>query len=686
MKRFIRILSLIFFLLFLSKSFSVVIANTSKPTHTTKNILFLNSYHSGYKWSDDIYDGIRSVLNSGPDKIKLQVEYMDTQRGVDEQYLKLLLDTYKYKFRDKYFDLIISSDDAAFEFLIKHSNELFPETPVVFCGVNYFEQSTIDNHKQFTGVIEGFDISSTIDTAIKFHPYIQNVYYIVDDTTTGNSIMKEFSKSISGYSSNLDFVQLYGENLDEIINKVSFLSKNSIILYLIHFRDNQNNYYEYYEAISMIEQNSSVPIYGVWNFNLGHGIVGGKLTNGFYQGKTAAKIALRILAGEQPNNIPVLTEETTHYEFDFNQLVKHNIPLELLPQDSKIINKSSPFKKQILILHSYNKGLKWTDDLELGIKSKLAESNLNLEFTYEYMDSQRNSDPVYLHHLYELLIRKYKDKQFDLVITTDDVAFNFIKTHHNNVFKGIPSIFCGVNYFEECMLEEHDFLTGVVESYDLRGTLDMALEINPKIKNIIVINDTTITGQSNQKNLDIIIPEYSDRVSFKIWNNLTMAEIQEGVKSLNTEDIILLLSLNRDKSNNSFSYDESISLISENASVPIYGVWDFYLGKGLLGGVLTSGITHGETVGHMAIEILNGKYPSEIVVVTESPNIYMFDYFMLKKFSINIDKLPIGSTIINKPSTIFDYYQDNKKVLLSTASIFFSVMYNSFINIFEGFS
>lgn len=673
MKKYYKMLSLALVLLFINNYSYIDVHAYNSSALETKTVLFINSYHSGYKWSDDIFDGIKSVLNSDYANIKLQVEYMDTQRVVDSQYLQLLLDTYRYKFSDRNFDLIISSDDAAFEFLLKYGDELFPNTPVVFCGVNYFEQQMINTHSLYTGVVEGFDIGATIDTAIKLHPETKTVYYVVDDTTTGVSIMREFSNVIPEYSDRLDFIKLDKENLRKISNSVHSLPQNSIILYLIYFKDNQGNHYDYYEAVSMIEQNCSIPIYGVWNFTLGHGIVGGKLTSGFYQGKTAAEIAIRILNGEHPSNIPVVTEKTTSYEFDFKQLEKHNIPLELLPQNSIVINVAKPSKKQILILNSYNKGLKWTDDLELGIKSKLDSSMDNIEFTYEFMDVQRNTDPVYLQHLYELLIRKYRNKQFDLVISTDDVAFNFVKMYHDKIFRNVPVIFCGVNYFEESMIQNHALFTGVVESYDLKGTIDVALQIHPKVNNIIVINDTTVTGQANRKNLELILPFYEGVVFFEIWDNYNMPEIQEKVKTIKNDSIILLLSFNRDKSNNNFSYDESISMISKNASVPIYGVWDFYLGKGLLGGVLTSGFTHGQTVGDMAISILSGKKPSEIPVVINSPNIYMFDYSVLKKFNLSLKNLPMGSIVINKPNSIIDYYTNNRKVFVSLVSIFTSL-------------
>jgi hypothetical protein len=184
----------------------------------TKTVLFLNSYHAGYKWSDDIYDGIKSALNTGDQPINLQVEYMDTQRSTDSQYLESLFETYQYKFKNRRYDLIIAADDTALAFLLDYGETLFPGTPVVFCGVNYFQPEMLNQHALFTGVIEGFDIGATLDVARSLHPDTETIYYLVDDTKTGQAIMLEFSELIPRYSDQVNFVRLDGASLDEIIN------------------------------------------------------------------------------------------------------------------------------------------------------------------------------------------------------------------------------------------------------------------------------------------------------------------------------------------------------------------------------------------------------------------------------------------------------------------------------------
>ena len=97
-----------------------------------------------------------------------------------------------------------------------------------------------------------------------------------------------------------------------------------------------------------------MPIYGAWDFNLGYGMVGGKLISGFYQGVTAGRIALRVLRGEDPDAIPVVrftADRPNRYMFDYRQLQRFGIPLSALPKDSVIENMPESFFRRHRLAH-----------------------------------------------------------------------------------------------------------------------------------------------------------------------------------------------------------------------------------------------------------------------------------------------------------------------------------------------
>lgn len=304
-----------------------------------KKVLVLNSYHKGLSWTDSIVNGIESVLVAGEKEIVLYFEYMDTKRHYDRKHLDGLNQYFEYKFRDTDFDVIIVSDNNALHFMLNHHKELFPGTPVVFCGINNFKNSMVAEHSLFTGVVEEIDIKGTVELALTLHPDATSIVSINDNTTTGTAIKNEVLDIAPLFKGRADFEFIENFNIAELKERVWKLPRSSIILLSVVNRDRSGYFFAHEESLAHIYSESSVPIYSFWNTYLGKGIVGGKLTNGFHQGKAAAQMALRILNGESVKSIPVVRDSPNKYMFDYQQLKLFNISESELPEDNIIINR-----------------------------------------------------------------------------------------------------------------------------------------------------------------------------------------------------------------------------------------------------------------------------------------------------------------------------------------------------------
>ena len=75
-------------------------------------------------------------------------------------------------------DLVMVSDNAALEFVLEQRDRLFPNTPIVFCGINSFTPSMIVNRRGITGVAEDMSIIETVDLALRLHPQTKEIIVI----------------------------------------------------------------------------------------------------------------------------------------------------------------------------------------------------------------------------------------------------------------------------------------------------------------------------------------------------------------------------------------------------------------------------------------------------------------------------------------------------------------------------
>lgn len=331
----------------------------------------------------------------------------------------------------------------------------------------------------------------------------------------------------------------------------------------------------------------------------------------------------------------------------------------------------SLFAKEVLLLHSYHKGYAWSDDISKTIEKELF-SYQDIELSTEYMDTKRITTPSYLNKLAILYKEKFSKRNFDLIIVSDNNAFDFAVKHKDTLFKNIPILFCGINNFDKKHFYDNNLqknMTGILEGVDLEKNIQLITKLHPNVNKLLILNDRSKTGLALKKDLEPIIQKYKFQLQIEYIDNMNIKAIETKVSQLDENTIILFLLFSKDKEDQYFTYKKGFKKIKASANVPIYGVWDFYIKYGLVGGLLTSAVSQGESVSTMAVDILTkNKSIQDIPIVSKSPNKYIFNYYEVQKYSIKIEPFLQNYSLINKPKSIYEEYTEF--VLLSIISIF----------------
>lgn len=329
-------LSLGFLLAYTASSFSEEI---HQP-----NILLLNSYHEGFKGTDDIVNGFRAVVTEAFPQAHIKTEYLDSKYYSGAEYDEIVSRLLSYKYENPQFDLIVSSDDYAFNIVEKYYHDLFSQLPVVFCGTNAFDVRRLEGRENFVGVDERPSFKESIDLVFKLRPETRHIVVIHDDSITGQLNSKTFRSEASDYSKKAEFEYLAGLPLETLIAKIQKLSPDTVAFYFASFVKTSNGkYYSSGEALEILSAKSPVPIFGGWEFSLNHGIIGGKLINLVEHGSQAGRIAVEILKGNSPSSMPKLFPSPNSFMFDDKELRRFDIKDSLLPPESTIINRPQAF-------------------------------------------------------------------------------------------------------------------------------------------------------------------------------------------------------------------------------------------------------------------------------------------------------------------------------------------------------
>ena len=304
-----------------------------------KKVLILHSYNIGYAWTDLIAMGMRSVFQEHTRDIEVYEEYCDTKRYPPDFVFPQIRQLLRSKYKDNPPDVVITSDDNALDFALELRKEIFPASPIVFCGVNNYTPHRLWGERNVTGIADNFNIPRTLDLMLTLHPKLVYIAVVSDSTESGRYNTARLMQVIHSYENKVEFRFLLERTKEELEEELRNLPPGGAVLNLSFWRDRSGRVLTYRESLSFLAETAPCPVYTLWDFMVNYGTVGGYVADGRMQGKLAAELALRVLSGEPADSIPVITESPNSYYFDYPALVRWNIPVEVLPEGSIVMNR-----------------------------------------------------------------------------------------------------------------------------------------------------------------------------------------------------------------------------------------------------------------------------------------------------------------------------------------------------------
>ncbi len=315
--------------------------------------------------------------------------------------------------------------------------------------------------------------------------------------------------------------------------------------------------------------------------------------------------------------------------------------------------------RNVLFISSYNENFDTVPYQIEGIKSVLLKNNFQLDV--EYMDSKRFNDEESRKIYYDLLNYKMSNLEpYDAIIVGDDNALQFAMDFQDDLFKETPVVFLGINDFQRAKLaDDNKYMTGIIEETSLKENIEIAYRFNTKATRVVAIVDNTLTGIGDMEQFYSIEDQFEE-FSFDHINSsdYTFEELENVLENVGNETILLYLSMFEDKTGKNITIGEAVEILRKHTKVPVYRASIGGVGKGLLGGKMVSYFDSGEIAAQMVMKILNGSSVESVEMVTESPNRYIFDYNIIKKYNIDEKLIPEGSLLINNKTDIFEQYRE----------------------------
>jgi PAS domain S-box-containing protein len=309
-----------------------------KAAAAPKRILVLYWYNKDFPSNPAFDRSFQAALKSAPaGSIEYYSEYLESDRFPEENQSEVLRDYLRQKYASRPIDVVVAVSDVPLEFLLKYRDSLFPRTPIVFVAIKP-PATNEPSGPGLTGIVLGGGYRKTLDLALRLHPGTKQVFIISGtlnhDKTYETLCREEFQGLDSGISINY-FTDL---SLDELIFKTKRLPERSLVLYIWQQSQNKGQLLESSDILAAIAPSTTAPIYGVVDWQVGRGVVGGYLRTLETEGTRAGEIALRIANGARPQDIPIESAPKVPI-FDWRVLHRWRVGENALPPGSVVLNR-----------------------------------------------------------------------------------------------------------------------------------------------------------------------------------------------------------------------------------------------------------------------------------------------------------------------------------------------------------
>jgi PAS domain S-box-containing protein len=308
------------------------------PKKEIRRILILNEVGTSYPATKIINEGIQIGLQNSADNLEFYSEYLDTVLFPDPAEQQDLRDFYLHKYQNRRPDVIITVGPSPLKFMLEVHQKAFPGVPIVFCLPHGDAPATPALDSNFTGVEDDMAPAETLEIALRLQPGTKHVVVVSGVSDFDKQGQVSVMQHLKAFTNRLDIRYLTDLAMPDLLERLRQLPNHTVVLLVSVGQDAAGTRFKSNEVGSMVADATNAPVFSLFDVFLNHGEVGGYLSSLGEQGKVAGAMALRLLSGAKPQDIPRV-EGVNTYMFDWRALQHWGLKESALPPGSIVLNK-----------------------------------------------------------------------------------------------------------------------------------------------------------------------------------------------------------------------------------------------------------------------------------------------------------------------------------------------------------
>jgi signal transduction histidine kinase len=220
--------------------------------------------------------------------------------------------------------------------MVESHERSFPNTPIVFCGA---PEGTFDSKpdSHFTGVWAVVQPEKTLIAALQLQPDTKHVVVVGGVGKFDRSLEAFTKESLRKYESRLEFTYFTNLDMPTLLQRLRQLPSKTIVYHTSIMEDSAGAHFiDSSQAAPLVANAANAPVFVMDDASIGRGTVGGDVLSWAADGNVAAGMALKILDGVKPAEIPIVRNNNV-YLFDWRALRRWGFKESDLPPGSIVV-------------------------------------------------------------------------------------------------------------------------------------------------------------------------------------------------------------------------------------------------------------------------------------------------------------------------------------------------------------
>ena len=290
----------------------------------------------------EIDQALFTGLQKSPYRIELYEESLDIILFPDRVSQDRFREEIIRKYSARKPDVIIAVGPESLKFIAKLYDK-FQGTPIVFCTIWSGIPDQLRRDMPFTGVLAQLRPEGTLNVALHLLPNTKHVVVVGGVGKFDEGWEAIAKQSFHNYESKLEFTYLFDLTMPALLERLKHLPNDTIVYHTSISQDPAGDrFIDSAQSIPMVASAANAPVFVMDDVDLRAGTVGGDLVNWADDARIAAEIAVRVLNGEKPQDIPVVTNNHA-YMFDWRALKRWGMNEKNLPPGSIVLHREWSF-------------------------------------------------------------------------------------------------------------------------------------------------------------------------------------------------------------------------------------------------------------------------------------------------------------------------------------------------------